>query len=430
MKKWVILLCACLLATGALAQTQVDPAKINPARLDFSKARASIAGPDRIYIRSVFYGTEELSMLLQYDGKTEAKVIGVYPAKDKTIPDSLIAEFSMVRVVLPDSVRIEGVILSGRAYAGMLKWVPGTSNFALAGKLQAVPMPDTIDSLRAEISQMKQANERLGREAATAASLRVQLAQEKQAAEKKGGGSEEVAGLRAQLAKEQRSNVELNQEVVNLHAELATLRGAAVAVPVAAAPAPVEPQKPSRLVQSGIAGGSPLLGSWKLQADALSQQSPSARFAKYAQALPQTDVETLFELTAQAKAGGWVGYGLHFYASGEKTGEGYGFGNSLLVWLTSDQGYYKTDATYVQLYRSYDDFTMIQLASVGIPEAIGTELTTEVLYNPSARTIAVSVNGLQRLEYQLDDAILYGDKAALRCLGGPVDFYAFSMKVR
>jgi hypothetical protein len=288
--------------------------------------------------------------------------------------------------VPPASIRLSGILYQGKAYAGVLKWVPGTANATLAGPLELVRAPETVESLQARLAVEKRNSETLSR----------QLAEEKRASE----------SLRAQVAELQRR---------------------AVTMPVAAAPAS---ERPFRTVHSGFAGGTALLGNWRATTTGASQQSAAARFAKYALPVPQAGVETLFEYTARTRAGGWVGHGLHLFASGKSNGKGYGFGNSYLVWLTRDERFYKTNHTYVQLYRSFDDVRMVQLASVGIPEAISGDLRTAVHYNPAAKAIIVAVNGVERLRYQVGDAIPSGDWAALRSLGGPVDFSSLSVKVR
>jgi hypothetical protein len=100
------------------------------------------------------------------------------------------------------------------------------------------------------------------------------------------------------------------------------------------------------------------------------------------------------------------------------------------VWLTRDKGYYKSDSTYVQLYRSYDDVTMVQIGSVAIPESISSELDTEVIYDRTKRTISVFVNGKKRLEQVVEDPIWSGDSVALRTLGAGVTFTRGYIKVK
>ncbi len=396
MKKTSIVLCACLLlAAGGWAQTSIDPAELNPALLDFSQARATIAGPDLIYIRSIYYGAEEVSVLLRYDGEAGADVVGIYTAGDKVIPDTYVAEYAAIEPILPASIRIKGVIGGGAAYAGTLQWTPGTNKLSLVGGLETVSMPDTAESLRAQLMEEK----------LVSADLRLEMATLQ----------EEMAALQQEYASLQEENASLQEKYASLAAAPAVSAGL---------------EKPDRLVHEGFAGGSALAGSWKVSADAVSQRDSSTRFAKYALPLPQGDTEALYEFTARADASGWVGYGLHFLASGSERGRGYGFGSSYLVWLTRDPSYYKSEDTYVQLYRSYDDVRMIQLASVSIPESIDAELSTEVLYDPDGGTIAVSVDGVERLRYTVDQALAGGDQVALRVLGGPVDFSAFSLKTR
>ena len=108
--------------------------------------------------------------------------------------------------------------------------------------------------------------------------------------------------------------------------------------------------------------------------------------------------------------------------------EFYGFGKSYLVWLTRDENYYKTDKTYLQVYESYNDFHMVQMTSVVIPEYISSSLKIEILYDSSDGTIDVYINGKSRMEYHVDRDLLSGDKVAFRSLGGGLEVTGFSVK--
>lgn len=146
------------------------------------------------------------------------------------------------------------------------------------------------------------------------------------------------------------------------------------------------------------------------------------KFAKYVIPLDQSAQESAYEMVATAKAAPWVGYGLHIFASGQKAPNGYGLGSSYLIWVTRDTGYYKNGSTYVQLYQASSDVTMVQMASVSIPDSIDSTLTTDVRYDQAAKTIRVAVNGVERLVCFVDTPLESGDTIALRTLGGPVEF--------
>jgi len=223
--------------------------------------------------------------------------------------------------------------------------------------------------------------------------LRVQLAEQKRA----------VDALNRQLAEQKRTSDSLAQQVVDLQ------KKAAAVVPAV----PATPAKPGREIFAGSAGAVSRFGDWKLSESSATQQDTSLLFAKASIPLRQDASEILYEFAATGKGPGWIGYGLHLSASGDATGQGYGFGNSLLVWLTRDSSYYKTGTTYVQLYRSYDDLRMIQIASVGIADSISSELRTSVLYNQMGGTVVVAVNGVERLQYKLTEALPAGTRS--RC---------------
>ena len=125
-----------------------------------------------------------------------------------------------------------------------------------------------------------------------------------------------------------------------------------------------------------------------------------------------------------------MGFGLHFCASGEDTGRGYGFGKSYLVWLTRDTSFYKSTRTYLQLYRSSDDVQMAQIASVSISDRIDSPVDVKVLYNREGKVVEVMVDGETKLIYEVETVIQRGDKVVLRTLGGPVVFTHLAVKTQ
>jgi hypothetical protein len=233
--------------------------------------------------------------------------------------------------------------------------------------------------------------------------------------------SKKVESYGEKIARLEKENKRLNTRV----AVVTKQRNDARAQAVGAAPAVAMPAKS---VSSGFKGTA-RLGGWKAEGQAMVQEDATQKFAKYSIPVSQTG-ETLFSFTAKAQKDGWVGYGLHFFASDEKRAGRYGFGKSLLVWLTRDPSYYRSDATYLQIYQSYNDVMMIQKASVAIPEAIDATLKIDTYYNPSTQVVIVMINGDKKLEYKVQNGPTSGDKIALRTLHGPVQFSNVEVKAK
>ena len=348
---------------------------IDPTQLDFSNARVSMAGPNSVYIRSVFYAGQEVSVILEYDGGQGATIKGPFLAADKFLKDSYDVEYASIKKVSPTAIEISGVILGGQGYSGVFEWVPGTSTLTLKS-YSMVGAPTTYPELVGELNE----------------------------------ANAQVVALKNQVDAERKKADELTGK----------LSQAAMAAPAV--------EKPANTVFSGLKGGTSRYGTWKESMGTLAQTA-DLKYAKYSFPLNQSG-ELLYSFTAQAKEKGWIGYGLHLFASGAKDSKLYGFGNSYLVWLTRDPGYYKWPNTYVQLYRSFDDVRMIQVASVSISISIGSAITTEVWYQPAEGTIAVSVDGRDVLHYMTDDLLTAGDTIALRTLGTPVEFTALVVKAK
>lgn len=384
---------------------------VDASKLDFSMARASIAGPNAIYLRNIYYAGEPVSLLLDIsaDGTVIAK--GPYFSEQKLIQDSDEVAYVGVTPSGAYSVELSPVILGNEAYSGILEWTPGTNQFSIVS-YKSVAMPEQYADLAAAVAKAK----------ADAAKAKA-----------------DADTLKTQVADLQKK--------LDAASKVVAAPAAATAAPAAAAAAPAY-EKPSAIYVSSAASDAPaflqktvkdgkapdtalpLYGSWGLGTGALAQSDSSLKFAKFPVTLPQNQGEILYSFTAKAKVGDWTGYGLHFLGTGSTVSNAYGFGNSYLVWITHDVNYYKNKTTYVQFYRSYDDATMIQLASVNIPESMGDALTTEVIYNPAAKTVNISVNGVSRLVYAVDSALAKGDLVAFRTLGGPVEFTDFAIKTK
>lgn len=403
MKKLLAVLFA-LVIVGALSAQSMT---IDPAKLDFSKAKMSIAGPSDIYVRSIMYGSVELSVLLKYDGKSGATVHGPYLANQKFLQDSYDLEYARMEKFGDNLLAIYDLKFGNVAFSGRLKW-DGTDRLLLDSYWQTTP-PQTYEQ---QVAALKSEVAKAAEYKTWATSLNVEL-----------------EATKAQLKEANIQAAAAQKAADKAVADLAVAQKAApVTVTTTAAAAPTAP---ALRTVFGPAEGAKLkpvtVGGWKATDKALVQTDGALNFAKYAVPFAQSASRTLYGFTAKAGATGWVGYGLHFFASGAKRADTYGFGKSYLVWLTRDEAYYRTKKAYVQLYHSSDDITMIQIASANIGMDLTQPVNTEVVYNKDAKTIEVYVNGELTIT-QVVDPIASGDSMAARTLGAGVEFSAFYVK--
>jgi hypothetical protein len=390
MKRLLVIFFALALAGSLWAQATA----VDPAMLDFSKAKLSIAGPDSVYIRSVMYNGVEVSVLLKYDGASGATVYGPYVASQKLIQDSYELGSARLEKFGDNLLAVYDLVLGNAAYSGRLKWDGGVK-LALDSYWQT-SLPQAADTAKAQ--------------------------------EYKDWGTKLSAELDAAKAQLKEANAKADKALVDLAAAQK-----AAGQPVTAAAAAAVAKAVAWNTVFGPADGAKLkpvtVGTWKVTPAALTQTSSSQLFAKYAVPFAQSANETLYGFTAKAGPTGWVGFGLHFFASGAKRADTYGFGKSYLVWLTRDEAYYRNKKAYVQLYLSSDDITMVQIASANISTDLTGPVNTEVTYNQKTRTIEVYINGLLTISQPVEP-IASGDSIAARTLGGGVEFTSFYVKTR
>ena len=136
------------------AEVMVSADQFDPSLLDMSGARASLAGPDSIYLSSIMYAGQPYSALLEYGGGTTATVAAIFGAHGKMIPDSV--DLSRTRLVFrgPDKLVVADVAVGSAGYTGELTYVGG--NTLQVTGLRGVVLPPTADeqiaSLRAELA--------------------------------------------------------------------------------------------------------------------------------------------------------------------------------------------------------------------------------------------------------------------------------------
>ena len=234
----------------------------------------------------------------------------------------------------------------------------------------------------------------------------------------------EAATLRQNVSRAERNldaavtaRTQAEQSLADSRARVATLEAqlqTAAVQPTGLVEAALQVTRP---VVSGWAGGSGVLGSWTLAGTTLRQTSASQFYAKYVLPVQQNANELVYTFRGTGSATGWSGYGLHFLASGSRNGTLYGYGSSYLVWVTRDPGNTQSDQTYVQLYRSYDDVKMVQIASKAITGPIDRALDVAVYVNRATGIIGVGVGQQLVLDYRDPAIVRTGSQVAARTLG-------------
>ena len=137
------------------AEVMVAADQFDASLLDMSGARASLAGPDAIYVSSIVYGGQPYSALLEYSGGTTATVASIFGAHGKMIPDAV--DLSRTRLIFraPDKLVVADVAIGSAGYTGELQHVGG-NKLQVTG-LRSVGLPPTADeqiaALRAELAR-------------------------------------------------------------------------------------------------------------------------------------------------------------------------------------------------------------------------------------------------------------------------------------
>jgi hypothetical protein len=221
----------------------------------------------------------------------------------------------------------------------------------------------------------------------------------------------ELAAVSAELAELVRLNEELRRETLELENRILNdiLSNGLVAM---------MSERMTETVHSGFAGSDPDVGEWSVTGTRAVQADSDAFFAKLSVPAAQRDEPVLYSFRVRAlDSDGWVGVGLHFFVSDVQLRAGYGMGKSLLVWLTRDPDVYKTQNTYLQLYRSDDDINMGRVLDAVIQEPISEFLDVEILYEPDNQYMTVAIGGEDKIRYRTWFGIDSGVEVAFRTLG-------------
>jgi hypothetical protein len=140
-------------------------------------------------------------------------------------------------------------------------------------------------------------------------------------------------------------------------------------------------------------------GTWKRTESTAAMTDAKAMYAKLVMEVPETAVPTTYEFKARSTGTGWTGFGLHIYGRGTWKLKGYGGGDSILVWVTSDPKAYGDASPRLQVYRSSNEVDMTRLTSVKIPGSSFDMRTYRIDYNPDTGQIIVFIDGEQSLAY-------------------------------
>ena len=182
----------------------------------------------------------------------------------------------------------------------------------------------------------------------------------------------------------------------------------------------------TKSLRAGFEGSAARMGAWKISGGTAAQTDASQYFSRLEMPLAQGAATTLYRFNARSSGSGWIGLGLHIYVEDNKKKRGYGEGKSLLVWFTRDRAARGDNATYLQLYRSDDDVVMERMFDAELEDGIESWRLVEVVYDPGAEYIAISVDGILRIVYRTFFGRDWGATVSLRTLGGGGSFSDFS----
>ena len=185
-----------LAATRHPSAVLIDPRAFDVTRLDLDSARASLAGPDSVYITSIEYDGLSYSALLKYRGGTTATVEQVFGPRRKLIPDSVGLFQTELAFEEPDVLSVSYVDVDGQGFSGKLRYA-GANRLEVAG-IRRVTLPltaaDRISALQGKLA----ATEDALAHTQTAAAAQLEMAATDQAV-----AAEQIAALQAELTRMQ-----------------------------------------------------------------------------------------------------------------------------------------------------------------------------------------------------------------------------------
>ena len=365
---------------------QVDLASLDLRQADLSRASVYFAGPVDLLVTNVYYKGISYAALLKHDGSGRVK-IAVPPTPS---PEGMPAVLDLTSIkfdLTPDGIQVSNIRADGFLVSGKL--VPTRdldlvlSPPAVLARASALPAgADDPTALRNQVSSLQR----------------------------------DLSAAQAAKADADRKAVDADKRASALEAQV---RAAAVKASSATASSTVvdKAKAATTPIKSGWAGGISARGSWSTSGEALKQTSAGEKFAKFVLPVKQNADELAYTFKGTGTMNSWSGYGLHFLGSGSKKNDGYGYGSSYLVWVTRDPRNTQSEKTYVQLYRSYDDVRMVQLANKAIVESIGTPLDITVHVNRKTGMVGIGVGSNPVIEFHDQSIINSGTHVVARALG-------------
>ena len=437
------------------------------SRADFSNSRLSIAGPDTIYIRGIIYKGESYSALVRTMDEEGSKwqVTELYGEEENLAPADMFLDFVKVAPEGTKRLTFSGIIVDGTSYKTSFI-IDETGSLFSETPIRQAPMPEgiveeklgslkdlileaekekyekkiaslmkeseqkseTIGLLREESKQQQQTISTLGEQLQQKENLISSLSRENDTL------SAEIDGLESDLSSIQEDKSAAEEELAKTREALKTARQQAAEAEEAETPPPgedggddkngsrIDDFNYTKVLLEGFSRSVPQLGYWNVIGDTATQTDEDQYFAKLVLPIKQQTKPTLFTFKTRSRGFGWVGTGMHIFATDDHALRGYGYGNSLLVWLTRDPDYYGSADTRLQLYRSDDAVQMEMVLDAIIEEPLTEYLDVAILYEPEAEYITISVNGIEKLRYKTWFGIDTGLEIALRSLGGYADF--------
>ena len=160
----------------------VTAERLDPGLLSLANARASLAGPDAVYVTEIEYAGRSYSALLKYHGGTTATVERVYGPDGKLIPDTVGLARTQLAFTAPDLLDVAYVEVNGQGYSGQLRYAGG-NRLEVAGIRRVTLPPSAAQQVAAAEAAAVAAAEAAVAEAQAAAAAAAETLQASAAAE-------------------------------------------------------------------------------------------------------------------------------------------------------------------------------------------------------------------------------------------------------
>ncbi|MEX2444597.1 MAG: hypothetical protein WD492_13400 [Alkalispirochaeta sp.] len=454
-RRWPVLLMA---ATVLLAPVGLISAQASSPTRDISTgdARMHVAGPDMLFLDGVVIGGEQYAIYLSADDDGRWLVTSVEPIDRRALPKDVILDMAELSTRGTGELRIENIYLDGRFYSGTVAFnrsyrqveayefsstpQPAPSQSALlrqladmydapassgeasgnrSGETSVASSGETTSPQDPVIQRLDEYAAR-GAERLDRLETRIdELAHRLDAAMADGG-----AAVTRLINRVDAAVTDGGAAVTELMSRVtAASSGSGGSAPAVDDIAPTLSLSRARAEMAttdilDLSAGIPVSGSWRAaDTDNVSQIDPDARFAKLILPYRQDSRPRLYRVVTRAPGEGWAGVGLHLSVSDVELPAGYGYGRSILVWLTRDVQAYGQETTFLEVYISYDDFTMNRVAQSALDSDLSVTSALEVLMDPGAGILTVAIDGVEQFRYRLNLPQGAGLEVALRALG-------------